>query len=329
MTPLCRLAPSPTGAQHLGNARTFLLCYWSARAQGAELILRVEDIDSPRVKPWATDQVVEDLTWLGIEYDGTPIVQTERTQLYQRALDRMIADDRVYPCTCTRTDIESAASAPHEQSHHRNDVPASEHQLDLAAESTIYPGTCSGWHVGDPLPEPGSYCLRFRINAKRQCFDDLVVGRVNCDPATAIGDFPVTRKEGVAAYQLAVVVDDIDAGVSEVVRGDDLLLSTFRQMQIYEYLRTERPRYAHVPLVVGKDGRRLAKRHGDTRLSHYREQGIAPESIVAWAARSAMSEPGCLPSPEETARWNLGRWHAEMIERLDWSRLSRAPVRYP
>ncbi|TWT74205.1 Glutamate--tRNA ligase 1 [Allorhodopirellula solitaria] len=343
---MCRLAPSPTGAQHLGNARTFLLAYWSARAQAAELILRIEDIDSPRVKPWATDQVIEDLTWLGIEYDGDPLIQTERTELYRNVLDRMIADDRVYPCTCSRSDIETASSAPHESSGPQRratarptsqaNSPAGDAtsaqappQRSLPAESTIYPGTCSGWQLGDPLPEEVTYCWRFRSNPSHQSFTDLVVGTVGCQPATAIGDFPVTRKEGPAAYQLAVVVDDIQAGVSEVVRGDDLLLSTFRQMQIYEYLDRPTPRYAHVPLVVGADGRRLAKRHGDTRLSHYRDQGVAPESIVSWAARSAMSDLNSLPSPGETADWNLSRWHAEMIARLEWSQLSPDQVRYP
>lgn len=327
--PVCRLAPSPTGAQHLGNSRTFLLAYWSARAQNAELILRIEDIDSPRVKPWATDQVIEDLAWLGIQYDGVPIIQTERTGLYQTVLDRMIADDRVYPCTCTRTDIEAAASAPHEHTMRRPSTSlANDFEQTMTAETTIYPGTCSGWHSEDPLPEAGSYCWRFRSDPAHQNFTDLVVGRVSCDPITAIGDFPVTRKEGVAAYQLAVVVDDIDAGVSEIVRGDDLLLSTFRQIQIYEYLGEPIPRYAHVPLVIGEDGRRLAKRHGDTRLSHYRDQGIAPESIVAWAARSVMNNPSDLPDPAETSDWNLRRWHAEMISRLDWARMSRQQVRY-
>lgn len=328
--PVCRLAPSPTGAQHLGNARTFLLAFWSARAQNAELILRIEDIDSPRVKPWATDQVLEDLAWLGIDYDGAPIIQTQRTGLYETVLDRMIADDRVYPCTCTRTDIEAAASAPHEQVVHPHSASlANAHEQTLTAETAVYPGTCSDWHAGDPLPEPGTFCWRFRIDPAPRSFTDLVVGSVYCDPSTAIGDFPVTRKDGLAAYQLAVVVDDRDAGVNEIVRGDDLLLSTFRQMQIYEYLASPIPRYAHVPLVVGEDGRRLAKRHGDTRLSHYRSQGVAPESIVAWAARSAMSRPGDLPAAALTTTWDLRRWHAELIERLDWTRLSPHQVRYP
>lgn len=324
--PMCRLAPSPTGAQHLGNARTFLLAYWSARAQNAKLILRIEDIDSPRVKPWATAQAIDDLRWLGIQHDGDPIIQTERARLYQDVLQRMIADDRVYPCTCSRKDIATAASAPHETS-----TPASPLESGvrtLTAEATIYPGTCSGWHTGDRLPPEGSYCWRFRITPTPMLINDLVAGVVQCGPVEGIGDFPVTRKEGVAAYQLAVVVDDLDASVTEVVRGDDLLLSAFRQRQIYQYLGETSPQYAHVPLVVGADGRRLAKRHGDTRLSQYREQGIAPERIVSWAARSAIEHSDSLPSETETAKWSLNRWHREMIERFDWSSLSRNQAVY-
>lgn len=325
-TPVCRLAPSPTGAQHLGNARTFLLAYWSARAQNARLILRIEDIDSPRVKPWATAQAIEDLAWLGIEHDGVPIIQTERSELYQQLLDRLVADDRAYPCTCSRKDIETASSAPHE--HMAIGANVLNEQQTVTAETTIYPGTCGNWRYGDPFPEEGSYCLRFRIDNTPMWFDDLVAQRVHCDPSTAIGDFPVTRKEGVAAYQLAVVVDDIDAGVTEVVRGDDLLVSTFRQMQLYQYLGVPHPTYAHAPLVVGEDGRRLAKRHGDTRLSLYREQGVAPETIVAWAARSAMGQHEGFPSEPETSQWNLDRWHREMIDLFDWSMVSRNRVTY-
>ena len=328
MRPVCRLAPSPTGAQHLGNARTYLIAYWSARSIGAELILRIEDIDSPRVKPWAMAQAIEDLTWLGIEYDGSPIIQTQRLAVYQATLDRMLADDRVYPCTCSRRDIEEASSAPHEQASWPllpNSSFASADQT-VFAESTIYPGRCRGWRFGDALPDPGSYCLRFRVTSEAMAFEDRVAGRVCCDPLTAIGDFPVTRKEGAAAYQLAVVVDDLESGVTEVVRGDDLLLSTFRQLQIYNYLGAKPPVFAHVPLVVGTDGRRLAKRHGDTRLSQYREQGMRPEAIVAWAARSAMQNNDILPDEAETQHWDLKRWHTQMIERWDWSSLAREQI---
>ncbi len=329
MLPVCRLAPSPTGAQHLGNARTYLIAYWSARAIGAELILRIEDIDSPRVKPWASAQAIEDLTWLGIEYDGSPIIQTQRSSVYQSMLERMLADDRVYPCTCSRRDIEEASSAPHEQASWP--LPQPDSSLDSAdqtvsAEATIYSGTCRDWRFGDALPEPGSYSLRFRVTSEEMAFDDFVAGHVCCDPLTAIGDFPVTRKEGTAAYQLAVVVDDLESGVTEVVRGDDLLLSTFRQLQIYNYLGATPPLFAHVPLVVGTDGRRLAKRHGDTRLSLYREQGMRPETIVAWAARSAIQNSNALPDEAETQHWDLKRWHAEMIDRWDWSSVSREKI---
>jgi len=327
---ICRLAPSPTGSQHLGNARTFLLAYWSARSQNAKLILRIEDIDSPRVKPWATAQAIEDLAWLGMEHDGEPIIQTERVALYQRVLDRMIADNQVYPCTCSRTDIENAASAPHDDPSTgvRASTPSQPGIQSIAAETTIYPGTCSNWQHGDPLPAADEFCWRFRISPHRMTFHDKVAGTLACDPATVIGDFPVTRKGGDAAYQLAVVVDDIDAGVTEVVRGDDLLVSAFRQMQIYDYLGATHPNYAHVPLVVGRDGRRLAKRHGDTRLSQYREQGIAGEAIVASAARSAIGDRDVLPGGSETMTWDLTRWHREMTRRFDWRHVSRDQVIY-
>src|SRR6056297_1170621 len=148
-----RLAPSPTGAQHLGNARTYLMAYWSARARDAELVLRIEDVDSPRVKSWAIEPAIEDLRWLGVDWDEGPdiggphgpYIQTERVERYRGALDRLIEDDRVFPCDCTRKDIQEAGSAPH-----------------FDHEGPIYPSTCAGWRQGDPLPPEGSYCWRFR-----------------------------------------------------------------------------------------------------------------------------------------------------------------------
>lgn len=321
--PVCRLAPSPTGAQHLGNARTFLIAYWSARSQNARLLLRIEDIDSPRVKSWATAQVVEDLAWLGIEHDGKPVIQTERSEVYQSVLQKMIDDDRVYPCVCSRKDIDAAASAPHEHSVSTSSPQATSGGYSVEPESTIYPGTCSHWRAGEPMPPWGEYCLRFRIDSRPMRLDDLVAGTIRCDPLTALGDFPVTRKEGVAAYQIAVVIDDIEAGVTEVVRGDDLLASAFRQRQIYDYLERSPPQYAHVPLVVGADGRRLAKRHGDTRLSWYREQGVRAETIVAWAANSVFGHLDNFPTQDQTHDWPLARWHREMIDYFDWSRVGR------
>ncbi|TWU03131.1 glutamate--tRNA ligase family protein [Neorhodopirellula pilleata] len=323
-SPVCRLAPSPTGAQHLGNARTFLIAYWSARSQNARLLLRIEDIDSPRIKPWATAQVFEDLAWLGIQYDGEPVIQTERSEVYQSVLRNLIEDDRVYPCVCSRKDIDEAASAPHEHSVSASSLRATSGFHSLEPETTIYPGTCSSWHRGQAMPPDGDYCLRFRIDPHSMRLDDLVAGTVHCDPTSALGDFPVTRKEGVAAYQIAVVIDDVDAGVTEVVRGDDLLASAFRQRQIYDYLRQSPPQYAHVPLVVGADGRRLAKRHGDTRLSWYRDQGVHAKTIVAWAANSVFGHQEDFPQPDQTRDWTLDQWHQAMIDQFDWSRVSQS-----
>ena len=304
--PIGRLAPSPTGAQHLGNARTYLLAFWSARRQNARLILRIEDINSPRVKPWATQQATDDLHWLGIDWDegpdvggpNAPYIQTEREESYQQALQSLIDRGLVYPCTCSRKDIAAAADAPHADDH-----------------ITVYPGTCATWQLGDPLPTTGTYCWRFRTRSEPIELDDRMAGRITRVPGTDLGDFPVTRKTGEPAYQLAVVVDDIGMGVTEVVRGDDLLTSTFWQLELYDALDATPPRFAHVPLVVGADGHRLAKRHGDTRLSHYRQQGVTSRQVIAWAARSA-GLAGLEESPS----------HADLIERFSWDRITRGEV---
>lgn len=307
-----RLAPSPTGAQHLGNARTFLIAFWAMRAAGGKLRLRIEDLDTPRTKPWATDQAIEDLTWLGIGWDGPVVIQSHRAAAHAAALKALIHCDRVYPCVCTRRDIEQAASAPHETG-------------GISIDGPIYPGTCSGWHSGDPLPPTGSYCWRFRVDPVAMTLIDRVAGSVTID-AASLGDFPVTRKTGEPAYQLAVVVDDADAGIDDIVRGDDLLTSTFRQTQIAAALRDagwtpQQPwrqiAYAHVPLVVGTDGRRLAKRHGDTRLSTYRDGGVTAESIVRWAAGTIGLERRGL---------NLLELHEEAIGQFDWEKVSGPAV---
>ena len=269
-----RLAPSPTGAQHLGNARTYLLAYWSARSTGKKLVLRIEDVDSPRVKPWATAQAIEDLQWLGIAWDEGPFIQTQRLDLYLQALNKLIEADRVFPCTCTRKDIEEAGSAPH-----------------FDHEPKIYPGTCAGWKTGDPIPEVGSFSWRFRAADHEVRFDDRVLGPQTCNPAKDLGAFPITQKNGSPSYQLAVVVDDGLMGITEVVRGNDLIASTFRQIELFHALGHKPPAFCHVPLVLGADGRRLAKRHGDTRLSTYRESGITSDQIVQWAIKTSGIDP--------------------------------------
>lgn len=290
-----RFAPSPTGAQHLGNARTYLLAWLSARSTGGHVVLRIEDIDSPRVKSWAVDQAIVDLRWLGLDWDegpdvgGThaPYLQTERIATYEHALKRLIESGLAYPCTCTRKDIESAASAPHESLAGPDPNPTTP-SIDnsIYLDGPIYNGRCAGWKVGDPLPIEGTYCWRFRSPDRCLKIVDQVYGELELNPYQSLGDFPLTRKNGQAAYQLAVVVDDFAMEVTEVVRGDDLIPSVFRQLPLIDALGFTRPHYFHVPLVVGTDGRRLAKRHGDTRLSQYRDSGIKPEAIIGWAAHS-------------------------------------------
>lgn len=314
--PVGRLAPSPTGAQHLGNARTYLLAWLSARAAAGRVLLRIEDIDSPRVKPWATEQAIADLRWLGLDWDEgpdiggsqAPYIQTQRTERYEAALQQLIQLDLAYPCTCTRKDVESAASAPHEASL------TAARTADLQPlDGPIYSGHCSAWHIGDPLPEPGTFCWRFRAPDRLLKMEDRLGGTVELNPARQLGDFPLTRKSGQAAYQLAVVVDDASMGVTEVVRGDDLLPSVFRQLPLIEALGLPRPNYIHVPLVRGPDGRRLAKRHGDTRLSQYRQAGVTAEQIVGWAAHSV----GLIAEPRPLRA-------ADLVARFDWSQLRRA-----
>ncbi len=271
-----RLAPSPTGAQHVGNARTYLIAWLSVRSRGGRIVLRIEDIDSPRVKPGAAQQAYYDLQWLGFDWDEGPILQTRRMEEYRAALVQLQRRELVYPCTCTRSDVDRAASAPH-----------------LEHEGPVYPGTCAGRRVRDEAElAHRPYCWRFRVPAESPTFLDGFRGLTRIDLRQVGGDFVVWKTPlpgmttSLPAYQLAVVVDDAAQGVTEVVRGDDLLPSTPRQLLLYQALGLTPPQFVHVPLVVGPDGRRLAKRHGDTRLSSLREAGVRPEmllGLLAWS----------------------------------------------
>lgn len=304
---LTRLAPSPTGALHLGNARTFLINWLLARQNGWRILLRIEDLDGPRIKAGADRMAIEDLRWLGIDWDEGPIHQSARLARYRAAIGRLIDAGLAYPCVCSRKEAELAASAPHPSEDH---VP-------------VYPGTCrdrfkSIEEARQITGRPPA--IRFRVPQGRTVsFTDEFRGEVSFDVARQLGDFVIAKADSTPAYQLAVVVDDAEMNVTHVVRGDDLVDSTPRQLLLYEALglADQIPTYTHVPLIVGPDGRRLAKRHGDTRLSSYRDRGIAPERIVRMLAR------WCGIDDATDARSAL-----DLVGRFDFSRLPHHAITF-
>ena len=259
-----RLAPSPTGYLHLGHAATFWLAQERCRAQGGALVLRIENLDRERCRPEYTAALVDDLRWYGLEWQEGPYVQSERIGLYLEAWRTLAASGAIYPCICTRRDVERAARAPH----------AGEHEA-------IYPGTC---RPSQPVPvdsdTPGTVNWRFRAPLGEQVtFEDGRAGRQKCQVGEDFGDFLLWRKDGTPAYQLAVVVDDAVMGITEVVRGEDLLLATAQQILLYRALGREVPAFYHAPLVLGEDGRRLAKRSGAHSLRALREAGVDPATL--------------------------------------------------
>ena len=292
-----RFAPSPTGVLHVGNLRTALLAWLFARSQGARFLMRVEDLDAQRVKPGYEEQQLDDLAAIGIDWDGPVVRQSERLDLYADALARLDNDGRLYPCFCTRAEIREAASAAH------GPLPEG-----------AYPGTCRELTSAERAGREASGrppALRVNANNERVTFTDRVVG----EQTGLVDDFVVRRGDGTPAYNLAVVVDDALQGVHEVVRGDDLVDSTPRQLLLARLLDLPEPRHAHVPLVVGPDGARLAKRHGAVTLADRAALGESPNDVVAWMASSV----GLAEAGEKITA-------AELVERFDPARLPGEPT---
>ncbi len=289
-----RLAPSPTGALHLGNALTFLLNWAGARARGWSILLRIEDLDTPRVKPGAIDETIDILRWLGLDFDEGPVIQSDDLEPYREAMRTLASRGLVYPCELSRSEIEAAASAPQEGVYETR-YPAS---LRPAERPTAFDREDVNWRL--VVPEGAV------------AFTDLAQGEQSIDPSQSVGDFVVWTKRAQPSYQLAVVVDDARHGVTEVMRGSDLLDSAARQILLYRAMGLQHaiPAYTHTALVRGPDGKRLAKRHGDTRLAEYRRRGVPPERLIGLLASWADPERfGPLGMPRSASEF-LDVWSA-------------------
>jgi glutamyl-tRNA synthetase len=295
-----RFAPSPTGPLHLGNLRTALLAWLFARSAGARFRVRIEDLDPARSRREHEAGQLADLRVLGLDWDGPVVRQSERRERHRQALETLRAVDRVYPCWCTRAEIREAASAAH----------------GPLAEG-VYPGTCRRLSAAQRAERERSGrppALRLDAGGERIAFADRLHGRVEA----IVDDLVLWRGDDTPAYNLAVVVDDADQGIGEVVRGDDLLETTPRQLLVGRLLGLPMPAYAHVPLVLGPDGRRLAKRHGAVALADRAALGETPADVLAWMAVS-------LGLAQRGERVDA----ALLLERFDPAALPRAPATFP
>lgn len=278
-----RYAPSPTGPLHLGNLRTALLAWLQTRLNNGQFLLRIEDLDEPRTRPGSAEQIIDDLQWLGLDWDEGPGINTElgpyfqsqRNRFYKMAFELLRSEDKIFPCYCSRKDILSAASAPHNESVNMN-------------VANVYPGTCrsktatSNRYTGqNRLP-----AWRYLVPETTISFTDQIMGPVSQKIHLEVGDFVIRRSDNLFAYQLAVVVDDALMAITDVVRGVDLLDSTARQIELYKAMGFNIPRFWHVPLMHDDKGKRLSKRDGSDSLKSLRDQGFRPDKIVGQLAAS-------------------------------------------
>ena len=306
-----RFAPSPSGRIHLGNILCCLLAWLSARQKGGRVILRIEDLDIARCPRRYGEQMCRDIQWLGLDWDEGPVIggpsgpyeQSRRTALYQAALRRLEAQGLVYPCFCTRAELH-AASAPHREDG-----------------QVVYPGTCRGLtaeQAAERARRTGrAPALRLWVPKEEITFTDGHMGEYREWLPADCGDFLLRRSDGIFAYQLAVVVDDAAMGVTEVVRGADLLASTPRQQLLYRLLGLEAPAFYHFPLLLGSDGQRLSKRNADAGLDTLGERYTAPEILGKLAYLAGFN-----PSAESRSGESL-------LEDFAWEKVPRADIRIP
>ncbi len=311
-----RFAPSPSGRMHLGNVWAMLAAWLSVRKQGGTMVLRMEDLDPSRSKQIFADQIIEDLAWLGLTYeegpdcggDYAPYVQDQRRHYYENALQQLKEQELLYPCYCSRKDL-AAVRAPHR-----------------GENAGVYPGFCRGLSVGEQKirAEKKNPGYRFLMPNREDCFLDLNYGEQCQQLQSETGDFILRRSDGIHAYQLAVVVDDALMEITEVVRGADLLSSTHRQRVLYETLGYTAPKFGHVPLLVGRDGRRMSKRFQSLDLGQLKSKGWKPEEL--WGLllfESGMMGKKELVSLEEAI--GIFSWETMKTEdlKIDLERLER------
>ena len=300
-TPVGRFAPTPSGRLHLGNILCAMLAYLSARSKGGRFLLRIEDVDVPRCPRRLAQQCIDDLMWLGFTWDEAPLYQSDRTEIYREALERLTADGHIYPCFCTRAQLMSLA-AP-----------------NLGDTQVVYNRACAALTPAEAAERAKTRApaMRLRVPDEEVAFEDGLFGLQRENLGRDCGDFILRRSDGLYGYQLAVAVDDALSGVTEVVRGRDILSATPRQLYLQRLLGYPQPEYVHIPLLVDAQGRRLAKRDRDLDLSAL-AQRFTPAEVLGMLAFSAGMIPENRPVTLE-----------KLIPLFDWGRVKREDLRLP
>ena len=304
MTPVGRFAPTPSGRMHLGNVFAALMSWLSVKSQNGAWVLRMEDLDTLRTSPAYAETLREDLRWLGLDWDLETPAQSTRSDVYDRYFARLEELGLLYPCYCTRSQLHSV-NAPH-----------------LSDGTYVYPGTCRNLTDAQRAAFSRPPAWRIRVPDREYRLEDLVQGTYRENLTRDCGDFVVRRADGVHVYQLAVTVDDGEAGITQVVRGVDLLSSAPRQMYLQELLGFSAPEYGHIPLLVAPDGRRLSKRDRDLDLGQLRQRVSPQELLGVLAAAAGLIDSYTPISAEELAQdFSWSRIHGTEIPITELGRL--------